>query len=89
MNIKMFDENELPHDLLLTTIQKTKLRNAFENNMSTGIKLSKTQISKKIQSGGFLGTLLSNMTVPLMKNQSHYQKNYIMSIRKNCSCFSS
>ena len=88
MNIKMFDENELPHDLLLATRQKTKLRNAFENIISTDIKLSKTQISKKNQSGGFLGTLLSNMAVPLMKSQSHYQKNCVKSIRKNCSCFS-
>ena len=37
----------------LTTRQKTKLRNAFENHKSTDIKLSKTQISKIIQSGGF------------------------------------
>ena len=41
MNIKMFGENNLPHELSLTTRQKTKLRNAFENNMSTDIKLSK------------------------------------------------
>ena len=48
MNIKMFDRNDLPHELLLTTRQKTKLRNAFNNNMSTEIKLSKAQISKII-----------------------------------------
>ena len=53
MNIKMFSENNLPHEFLLTKRQKTKLRNAFENNMSTNVKLSKTQISKIIQSGGF------------------------------------
>ena len=35
--------------------KKTKLRNAFNNNMSTDLKLSKAQISKIIQSGGFLG----------------------------------
>ena len=40
MNIKMFGENNLPHELSLTTRQKTKPRNAFENNMSTDIKLS-------------------------------------------------
>ena len=55
MIIKMFNGNNLPHELLLTTAQETKLRNAFENNMSTDIKLSKAQISKIIQSGGFLG----------------------------------
>ena len=54
MNIKMFNGNNLPHELLLTTRQKTKLRNAFENNMSTDIELSKPQISKIIQSERFL-----------------------------------
>ena len=48
MNLKMSDGNDLPHELLLTTRQKTKLRNAFNNNMSTDLKLSKDQISKII-----------------------------------------
>ena len=47
---------------MLTTRQKTKLKNAFNNNMSTDIKLSKI-----IQSGGFLGSLLSKLAGPLMK----------------------
>ena len=51
----MLDGNNLPHELLLTTRQKTKLRNAFNNNMSTDLKLCKAKISKIIQSGGFLG----------------------------------
>ena len=55
MSLKMFDGNHLPHELLLTTGQKAKLRNTFSNNMSTDIKLSRSQISKIIQSGGFLG----------------------------------
>ena len=63
----MFDGNDLPHELLLTTRQKTKLRNAFDNNTSADIKLSKTQIVKIIQSGGFLGSLLSKLAGPLMK----------------------
>ena len=67
MSLKMLDGINLPHELLLTTRQKTKLRNAFENNMSTDIKLSKAQISKIIQSGGFLGSLLSKLAGPLMK----------------------
>ena len=66
MSMKMFNENNLPHELLLARRQETKLRNAFEN-MSTNIKLSKTQISKIIQSGGFLGSLLSKTAAPLMK----------------------
>ena len=52
---------------MLTTRQKTKLKNAFNNNMSTDLKLSKAQISKIIQSGGFLGSLLSKLAGPLMK----------------------
>ena len=41
MNFKMLDGNNLPNELLLTTRQKTKLRNAFNNKMSTDLKLSK------------------------------------------------
>ena len=67
MNLKMLDGNDLPHELLLTTRQKTKLRNAFNNNMSTDLRLSKAQISKIIQSGAFLGSLLSKLAGPLMK----------------------
>ena len=67
MNVKIFKENNLPHELILTTRQTTKLRNAIESNMSTDIKLSKTQISKIIQSGGFLGSLLSKIASPLIK----------------------
>ena len=67
MSLRMFDGNNLPHELLLTTRQKIKLKNAFNNNMSTDLKLSKTQISKIIQSGGFLGSLLSKLAGPLMK----------------------
>ena len=54
----MFNEKNLRHELLLTKRQKTKLRNAFNNNMSTDLKLFKAQISNIIQSGGFLGSLL-------------------------------
>ena len=50
-NLKMLNGNDLSHDLLLTTKQKSKLRNAFNNNMSTDLKLSKAQIFKIIQSG--------------------------------------
>ena len=48
MNLKMFDGNDLSHELLLTIRQKNKLRNAFNNNMLTDIKLSKAQIFKII-----------------------------------------
>ena len=53
--------------MLLTTRQNTKLRNAINNNLATDIKLSKAQIKKLIQSGGFLGKLLSKLAGPLMK----------------------
>ena len=35
ISLKMFNGNDLPYELLLTTGQKTKLRNIFNNNMST------------------------------------------------------
>ena len=67
MNLKMFHGNDLPHELLLITRQKTKLRNAFNNNMLTNLTVSKAQISKIIQPGGFLGSFLSKLARPLMK----------------------
>ena len=41
MNVQMFNGSDLPCELWLTTIQRTKSRNAFNNNMSTDKKLSK------------------------------------------------
>ena len=73
----MFNGNNFPHELLLITRQKTKLRNAFTNNMSTDLKLSKTQISEIIQSGGFLGSLLSKLAGPLMKIAIPLAKNVL------------
>ena len=57
MSLKMFYGNDIPHELLITR-QKTKLINAFNDNVSTDLKLSTAQISKIILSGGFLGRLL-------------------------------
>ena len=76
MSLKILDGNDLPHELLLTR-QKTKLRNAFNSNMSTDLKLSKAQISKIIQSGGFLGSLLSKLAGPLMKVAVPLAKNIL------------
>ena len=67
INFKMFDKNDSPHELLLTTRQKTKLRNASNNNRSADLEISKAEISKIIQSGGFLGSLLSKLAGLLMK----------------------
>ena len=52
------DNTNFPHELLLTNRQVGNIRKAFANHLSTDIKLSKTQLSKMIQSGGFLGRLL-------------------------------
>ena len=61
------DETNFPPKLLLTNRQVANFRKAFANNLSTH-KLSKTQLSKVIQSGGFLGRHLSSKTgLPLMK----------------------
>ena len=45
---KNFEDEELPNELFLTTRQTTAIRDAFANNISTNIKLSKAQISKII-----------------------------------------
>ena len=57
------DEANLPHELLLTGRQVSSIRKTFANNSSVNIKFSKTQLSKMIQSGGFLGKLFG----PLLK----------------------
>ena len=80
MSLKIFNRNDLPHELLLTTRKKTKLRNAFNNNMSTGLKLSRAQISKIIQSGGFLGSLFSKLAGPLMKVAILLPKNVLAAL---------
>ena len=77
LGIKNFNRDELPHELLLTTRQNTKLRNAINNNMATDLKLSKAQMKKLIQSGGFLGKLLSTLAGPLMKVAMPLAKNVL------------
>ena len=57
------DETNFLHKLLLTNRQVSNLRKAFVDKSSTDIKVSKNQISKLIQSRGFLGRLLC----PLLK----------------------
>ena len=77
LDIKNFNKDDLPHELLLTTRQNTKLRNAINNNLTTDIKLSKAQIKKLIQSGGFWGKLLSKLAGPLMKVAIPLAKNVL------------
>ena len=65
------NKTDFPHKLLLTNRQVSNLRKAFGNNSSTDIKLSKTQLSKMIQSERFLGRLLSPLLktgLPLIRN---------------------
>ena len=65
------DNTNFPHELILTNRQVENIRKAFDNHLSTDIKLSKTQLSKMIQSGGFLGRLLGPLLktgLPLMKS---------------------
>ena len=65
------DNTNFPHELLLTNRQVANIRKAFAKNISIDIKLSKTQLSKVIQSGGFLGRLLGPLLktgLPLMKS---------------------
>ena len=69
------DKINFLHELSLTNRQVANLRKAFTNNSSTDIKLSKTQLSKMIQSGGFLGRLLGPLLktgLPLMKILVYY-----------------
>ena len=77
LGIRNFNKNETPHELLLTTRQNAKLRNAINNKSATDIKLSKAQIKKIIQSGGFLGKLLSKLPGPLMKVAIPLAKNVL------------
>ena len=65
MGLKMLDRNYLPHEFLLTTRQETKQRNAFNNNMSTDIKLSRAQISKN---NWIWWIFRMKVPVPLAKN---------------------
>ena len=63
-------ESYFTHKLLLTNRQVSNLRQAFSNNSSNDIKLSKTHLSKMIQPGGFLGRLLGPLLktgIPLIK----------------------
>ena len=79
ISLKMFNGNNLLHELLLTARQKTKIRNAFNNNTSIDIKLSKAEINKIIQSGGFFSGLLG----PLLKTGLPLIKNVIKPLAKS------
>ena len=73
------DNTNFPHELSLTNRQVANIRKAFANHLSTDIKLSKPQLSKMIQSGGFLGRLLG----PLLKTRLPLMKSVIKPLAKS------
>ena len=81
LSSNMIDDNEASflHELLLTNRQVANIRKAFANNSSNDIKLSKGQLSKMVQSGGFLGRLLG----PLLKTGSPLINNVIKPLAKS------
>ena len=65
------DENSFAYKLLLINTQVSKLGKAFANGSLTNIKLSKTHLHKRVQSGRFIGRLLGQLLktgLPLMEN---------------------
>ena len=76
------DEGNFPRELLLTDRQVSSIRKVFSNNSSADIKFSKTQLSKIIQPGEFLGKLLG----PLLKTGLQLMKSVINPLaRRVCS----
>ena len=73
------DENNFPHKLLLTNTEVSKLRKTFANNSSVNIKLSKTQLHKIGQSGGFLGRFIE----PLLKIELPLVINVLKALAEN------
>ena len=71
------DNTNFPHKLLLTDMQVANVCKAFSNNLSRDVKFSKTQLLKMMQSGGFLGNLLSKLASPLMKVAMPLAKNVL------------
>ena len=74
---KNCNKADLLHELFLTQTQINKLREKVENNMSTDIKLSKTQIKKLIKPGGALGSILASFLPKLIKPAISLGKNIL------------
>ena len=71
------NNTNFPYELLLTDRQVANIHKAFSNNLSRDVKFSKTQLLKLMQSGGFLGNLLSKLADPLMKVAMPLAKNVL------------
>ena len=80
------DNTNFPHELLLTNRQVANIRKGFANHSSIDIKLSKTQLSKMIQSGGFLGKLLGKLAGSLMKVAMPLAKNVLAPLGLSAAC---
>ena len=78
------DNTNFPHELLLTNRQVANIRKAFAKNTSTDIKLSKTQLSKMIQSGGFIGNLLGKTSCSINESGNTISSKCISTIRNIC-----
>ena len=63
---------------MLIIRQKAKTRNAFNNNISADIKLTKTQIPKIVQPGGFIKSFLGKLADPTMKTVAPLNKNKLL-----------
>ena len=79
------DESNFHHKSLLTKRQGANVCKVFTINSSTDIKLSRTQLSKMIQSEGFLGRLLG----PLLQTGLSLMKNVIKPLAKSIEYFNS
>ena len=84
MSLKMFDGNHLTDELLLTTRKRKKLINAFNNNMSTDLKLSKAQISKT----NSIWRVFSIIIKCVSESSCSFGKKYFSTVRNDSSCFS-
>ena len=83
------DKTNFPHKFLITDRQVSHLRNSFSNNSSRDIKLSKTQLSKMIQLGEFLGRLLGPLLKTELKCSQTISKKCFDCSRINCSSIGS
>ena len=79
MNGNSNDETNFPDKLLWTNRKVVNRRKDFANNLATRIKLSKSQLSKMIKSGGFLGRLHG----PLLKTGLTLIKKVIKPLAKS------
>ena len=81
------DNTNVPHKLLVTDRQVANICKAFSNNLSTDVKFSKTQLSKMMPSGGFLGNLLSKLAGALMKVAMPLAKNLLAPLELTAAMF--